>query len=250
MDWMRDWGTNMPDLLHDWGSNMPGWLIDWGGANGTGGIKGSLSGEGGGDGWDWGAILGGLGGLIGGMGDKSQYLDKAMEYANRVPGTVTPIYQPYMEAGQQAMGQLMPQYGQAINDPSQIQQRLGQGFEQSPGYEFNYNQSMNAANQAAGAGGMLGTPAHQQQAAELASQLANQDYANYYGRNENLYNQGLEGMGNINTMGYGASTNLADTLSQNIMNQAMIAGMMGKAKMENQGGMLGGITGIAKGIFG
>ena len=66
-----------------------------------------------------------------------------------------------------------------VNDPNALYSKFGQGFQQSPGYKFQVDQATNAANSAASAGGMLGTPAEQQQLAGTVGGLANQDFYNY-----------------------------------------------------------------------
>lgn len=144
----------------------------------------------------------------------------AMEYLDEIPGEIKPYYDPYIDAGQDSLQNLMRQYSILQNNPQAMMQMAGEGYKQSPGYLFNYNQGMNAANNAAAAGGMLGTPQHQQHASSMASNLANQDYYNYVDRNLGLYDRGLGGQEGINQMGYGASNELANSLGNNMMNQA------------------------------
>jgi len=136
-----------------------------------------------------------------------------------------PYYQPYMQAGAAALPALMGQYSQLMTNPGSVNQMLGSGFEQSPGYQFQYDQAMNAANSAAAAGGMAGSPAAQQNASTVAQQMANQDYYNYLKNVTGLYGAGLSGMGNINQMGYQANTGYADILNQQAMAQAYNAMM-------------------------
>src|ERR1700751_3520310 len=101
--------------------------------------------------------------------------DKAMPYLDQIPDTIKPYYQPYIDAGQQSLSSLMGQYNTLLSNPGAIMNMAGGGFQQSPGYQFQMNQAINAANNAAASGGMAGTPYHQQNAAGMASNLANQD---------------------------------------------------------------------------
>ena len=149
--------------------------------------------------------------------------DSGMNYLNQIPGTITPYYQPYIDAGNQSLNTLMGQYNQLLSNPDAIMSMLGGGFQSSPGYNYQYNQAMNAANSAAASGGMLGTQSHQQNASQMASDLANQDYYNYLNHTTGLYNQGLSGMQGINQMGYGASNELAQSLANTLMSQAGMA---------------------------
>lgn len=53
-------------------------------------------------------------------------------------------------------------------------------YKQSPGYQFRLKQAMLAGNNAAGAGGMLGSGQHQFENMSTAEGLANQDYNNWW----------------------------------------------------------------------
>lgn len=198
-----------------------------------------------------GSALGGAAQLAGGLfGSKYQNPANAgMQYLNQIPGTIKPYYDPYIQAGQQSLGDLMSQYGQLINDPGQKFSQLGQGFQQSPGYQFQYNQGMNAANSAAQAGGMAGTPYHQQNAASMANNLANQDFYNYMGNVQGLYGQGLQGMGGINQMGYNASNELAQSLAASLMNQGGMAYAGANNQNAANGARMGNIFGGAAGLM-
>lgn len=170
--------------------------------------------------------------------------NEAMKYAGKVGETVSPYYKPYIGAGQRSLNTLEQQYNQLINNPQAIMQMLGGSFEQSPGYQFQYDQAMNASNNASAAGGMLGSPAHQQQSATLATNLANQDYYNYLGHMQNLYGTGLEGYQGLNAMGYNASDALAGYLAQELMAQAGIAAKAAQYRNQSIGGLFGGLAGL------
>lgn len=193
-----------------------------------------------------------LGGLFGGSSYKNP-ADAAQGYLNQIPGTITPYYQPFINAGNQSRDVLMGQYGDLVNDPGQKFAQFGQGFQQSPGYQFQYNQGMNAANSAAGAGGMLGTPMHQQNAASMASNLANQDYYNYMNNIMGMYNTGLGGYGNMHQTGYNASNELAQSLAASLTNQAGMAYAGQNNQNANKGSgmdnIIGGLTGALGSFF-
>lgn len=220
----------------------------------------------------WGAAAGGvLGGLMGGFGggDDNPY-DAAKKYYNQIPGTIKPYFQPYINAGQDALGKLQGQYGnllgnyngiqgqynQLMNDPNGFLNKIGSGYQQSPGFQWQMNQGMNAANNAAAAGGMAGSPQHQQQAATMAEGLANQDYYNYLNKalgmyglglqgNTNLYGAGLSGLQGLNLMGYNASDQLAGGLANALMNQGNLAFAGSAAQNQSQGDMWGDLMGGA-----
>lgn len=180
--------------------------------------------------------------------------DAAMPYFNQIPGTITPYYQPYINAGNQALSTLMKQYQTLLSNPDAIMKLAGSGFQSSPGYQYQYNQGMNAANQAAASGGMLGTPYHQQDAANMASNLANQDYYNYLNHALGLYNTGLSGEQGINEMGFKASDSLASGLASNLSNEAGLAyqGQMNNNQHSSDmwHTILGGLSGLLTAPYG
>ncbi len=179
--------------------------------------------------------------------------DKASEYAGNIQGAISPYYQPYINTGLNALNKTYGEYGNLINNPSSYLSRFGGDiyggeFQQSPGYDWQYTNAMNAANNAAAAGGMLGTQAHQQNAATTATQLANQDYYNYLRHQlgisqmgKDLYTTGLGGMQGLNMMGFNASDSLAQAIAQSMMAQAGLAAMSANKSNTGLSGMLGGL---------
>lgn len=148
---------------------------------------------------------------------------KAKKYLNQMDALAREQFEPYAQQGREAYAQLGPQYQQLITNPGQRMNEIGQDFHQSPGYQFAMQQALQAANNAAAAGGMAGSPMHQQQNMELASNLANQDYYNYLDRAGGYYGIGLNGLGGTNQMGYDAMNNLNSRLSQSLAQRAAMA---------------------------
>lgn len=237
-----------------------------------------------------GGIGSALGGLFGGGGDP---YDAASKYYNQIPGMLQGQLNPWIQQGQRmgnqlegqygqligglpglqqqygqmaGMGQqVMNQYGQLMNDPNSVMNKIGSQYQQSPGFQFQMNQGMNAANNAAASGGMAGSPQHQQQAATMAEGLANQDYWNYmnkglglYGQGlqgganifgtglagqQGLYNQGLAGMQGMYGTGFQGANALAGGLANTMMNQGNLAFSGQAAQNQNQGQMWGNLIG-------
>ena len=195
----------------------------------------------------------GMGSLLGGMFGNSQWknpADAANPYMNQIPDIYKQYLSPYTQMGQQAMPQLMQQYQQLMRDPTAMMSKIGAGYQASPGYQNNVDQATKAANQAAAAGGMVGSPQEQQELAKQVSGMANQDYYNYLNTGLGQYGQGLAGMGDMNQMGFNAANNMAGGLSSNLMNQAQLAYAGQQNKNENEGGFWGGLGGAAGGLFG
>lgn len=175
----------------------------------------------------------------------------AMGYLNQIPGYLNQYLSPYINAGQNALPILQNQYSQLMN-PNFINQ-FGQGFQQSPGFNFQVNQATNAANRTAAAGGMLGSPEEQQNLATTVSGLANQDYYNWLQHAMGAYGTGLSGEQNLYNTGFNASNNLSDSLASALMSQANLS-YAGQANQNQMfGGLIGGLMGLggdALGMYG
>lgn len=202
----------------------------------------------------------GLGSAAGGLfGLMNNPADAAKGYTNQLPGTVSPYYDPYIQAGQRSMGTLEEQFNQLVNNPQAIYSMLAPKgeFQQSPGYQFQMEQGMNAATNAAASGGQAGGSQHQSEAAALGTNYANQDYYNWldqvynaeFERMLGLYSGGLSGLSGLNTMGYNASDSLASLLAQNLMNQAQLAASSSQQQGSALGSLIGGATGAIGSFF-
>lgn len=197
--------------------------------------------------------FGGLGGIgaglfdIFGSKDPSRY---AQKYLNQIPGQVHEQYDPYRQAGLQALPQLQQQFQQMLFNPQNIYSMLGQGFQKSPGYDFSMQEAMNASNNAAAAGGMAGSPSHQRQSMGIAEQLSNQEFQNYLGHMFNLYGQGLSGLGNINQTGFNASSDITKYLTDLLNTQASVGAYGAQNYNTRMGSGLGSLFGGLGSLFG
>jgi hypothetical protein len=137
-----------------------------------------------------------------------------MSYLQQIPGQISPYYQPFIDAGTGAMSTLQGQYGDLINNPGAKFNQMGQSFQQSPGFNWQMQQALQGANHAAAAGGMAGSPEHEQNNEQVANDLANQDYYNYMDHVTGLYGEGLHGEQDLMHQGYNATTSLTDQIAQ------------------------------------
>ena len=213
-----------------------------------------------------GAQLGaGLGGLLapmfGTMGNPMEaanpYMSQANNYLGQTPNYVHQYLDPYVQAGQGAMGNLQSQYQNLMNDPNSMLAKMGAGYKESPGYQRNVEEATRAAQHAANAGGYAGGPQQQAEMAKSIGGIASQDYNQYLNNVMGLYGQGLQGMGGINQMGYGAAGGATNTLADMLKNQAQNAQAQAQLAYENQitknqeqGGMFSGIGGLLGGALG
>lgn len=188
------------------------------------------------------SIFGDVANWFGGSG--SNPANAAMPYLNQIPGMLQGYYNPYIQAGMGALPNLQQQFSAMMN-PNFIN-NFGKSFQQSPGYQFNLNQQLDAANRAAAAGGYTGTPMAQQNSQQVASGLANQDYYNWLNHGLGAMQTGLAGEQGLYNTGFNASNQLANSLGANLMSQANLA----YAGQQNQNQMGAGILGAGLGLLG
>lgn len=170
-------------------------------------------------------------------GDANKYLDQ-------IPDTLKQYFQKYINAGNGSMNTLQGQYSDLLNDPGSLLSKIGKGYQKSPGFEFEKNQGLTGINNAAAAGGMLGTDQHQQQAGELSTNLANKDYNDYMQKALGLYGQGLSGEEGFEKQGFDASTGLGKMLSDLLSKQGQNAFNQGAADNQGISDFLGGLLGF------
>jgi hypothetical protein len=188
--------------------------------------------------------------------------DEAMPYLDQIPGNLQQYFKPYIQSGQRALPKMESEYdklmgnlpgiqgkfGEMMNDPTGFLQKMGAGYQQSPGFQNNLKNALTAAMNMAGAGGMAGTPQAQQSGADIAEQMSQRDFQDYlknalgiFGMGlegeSGLYGNGLEGLGKIGEMGFKGATSLAEDLAQALMSEAQ----MKYAGQANQNNLLGSI---------
>ena len=101
---------------------------------------------------------------------------------SQIPGVLQKYYEPY---------------GQMWQDTSGVMSKLGEGYKESPGYEFTLSQALQAGKQSAAAGGMSGSPMAQQEAQETGAGIASKDYYSYLNNAMKMYMGGVQGYGQL-----------------------------------------------------
>ena len=197
----------------------------------------------------FGALSGGGGneGLLGGamdyfLGKPSNPAEAAMPYYGQIPGTLNKYLDPYIQTGQQALPGLQEQYGQLMNNPGGRLNQIGQGYQQSPGFKFALQQALQGAGNAAAAGGMAGSPQHEYQNMQLATNLANQDYNTWLQNALGLYGKGVGGEEGLYGIGAKAGIGMGEDLASMLASQAQLAYAGEAAKNQAQGQRLGNVA--------
>lgn len=180
----------------------------------------------------------GLSSLFGG-GDSPQ--QAGSPYYDKIAPEMKQAYQPYIDQGQEAMGTYQEQLQKLISDPGALMQMLGQGYQESPGFQHNVSSATDAAMRAAAAGGEAGAPSVQEALASQISGMASQDYGDYMNKAMGLYGTGLSGEGGIGQMGFQASTDLAQNLANALMSQGNMAASGAQAQQQGMQNLIGGL---------
>ena len=170
----------------------------------------------------------------------------AKPYLDQIPGQTNQYYQPYFDAGKNQLPKLEEQYTDLMNNPGGKYNKIGESFQQSPGFKFAMQQALQGSEHAANAGGMTGTPQHEQQNMQMATDMANQDYYNYMGGATGMYNQGLQGAQGMSNQGQQAGSSMADMIAQTLNAQANNAYEDQAQKNQNHNNILGQGIGLAK----
>jgi len=178
--------------------------------------------------------------------------DAAMPYLNQIPGQTSQYLDPFFQAGKGALDPLQEQYKNLLGDPGGFLNKMGENYQQSPGFKAAMEQALTAGNHAAAAGGMSGTPTDQFNQMKMATDLSNQDYNNWMTNTLGLYGAGLTGQQGMAGMGQQAGQSMADMIAQTLAQQGNMAfrGQQEKNSMNNSmWGGLGKLGGAALGAY-
>lgn len=180
----------------------------------------------------------------------------AMGQLNRNEDVLNKYYSPYMKQGQQIDPELMQHYTQMFSNPNQFFNNISSGYKQSPGYQFNLQQALGAGNNAAAAGGFLGTPSHQQANMGIAEGLASKDYEDYINHIMSTMGLGLQGAQGFSNRGFEAGTGLGSGIANNNATKAgyLYSGQAAQnaaeeARRNNWMKVMGAVTGGIKSLF-
>ena len=176
--------------------------------------------------------------------------DSAMPYLNQIPGQTQPYMQPWFDAGRNALPRLQGQYDSLLGDPGAKMNQIGQSFKESPGFKFAMQQALQGANHAAAAGGMAGSPQHEQQSMQLATDLGNQEYNNWLQNALGLYGAGLSGEQGLSQQGQQSGQSIADMIAQTLAQQGNLAFQGQRQQNQNRNDLWGNIFKGAGSVLG
>lgn len=163
--------------------------------------------------------------------------NEASKYIGQIPGATSKYLNPYIEAGKGALPTLQGQYGNLLNDPGGMINKIGAGYKQSPGFKFALEKALAGGNRAFAAGGMGGSPSSSLWGMETAEGLASQDYNQFLQNALSQYGLGLAGEQNIFNTGAGTAKSMADMIAQVLAQQGAYK-YQGAQANQNMGGQL------------
>lgn len=198
-----------------------------------------------------GALGAGLGQYLGGWKnpyeEMSPYYDQMRKYIEQYLG-------PYNQAGQRQIPGLEEEYGKLISDPGGFINKMGAGYQESPGFKFALQQALQGSGHAAAAGGMAGSPQHEFQNMGIATNMANQDYMNWLKTALGEYGLGLHGKEGMFRTGAEMGRGMGEDLASIAANEALMKYLAQAAENERSGGLwgniLGGLGTIGGGLIG
>ena len=188
-------------------------------------------------------------GLMGLFGKHKNPADEANKYISQIPGQTQQYYQPYFDAGKNQLPGLQEQYQKGMENPGAKFNEIGESFQQSPGFKFALQQALQGAGHAAAAGGMAGSPEHEQQNMGLATDLANQDYYNYMKGATDIYGNAMTGAQGMANQGQNAGQSYADMISQALAQQGSNAATGAMQRNQNKSNAFSQIGGGLASMF-
>lgn len=171
----------------------------------------------------------------------------ANKYLNKIPGMAGQQYNPYINAGQRQLPGLEDEYAKMMGNPGDFINNIGAGYQKSPGFDFAMQQALQGSGNAMAAGGMAGSPMHEQMNMGLATNLANQDYNQWLQNALGQHQQGMEGSQGLYQGGMNASDAYAKMLADTYGSQASNAYSGSQSRNNMMMGALGGLAGLGVG---
>lgn len=176
----------------------------------------------------------------------------AMQYLQQIPGAVQPYYEPYINAGRTAGESTGAIYDRLANNPVDYLNELMSGYDATPGAKAREKALLDAAHNAAAAGGYAGLPYDQEQQMSILNALRDDSMKQWLNTVLGIQGTGLSGQEHIADRGYNASTGYGDIIGSSL-NQAGGVAFQGQQQRNQDraglrnllGGILGGGIGLA-----
>ncbi len=215
---------------------MPNMLGSSGASNGSGAQYGQ-GGIGEGFGGELGSVLGGIFGLT--NNPYSQAMQQYQQYAQQGAQSQQPFY----NAGVQGLGNYQQWLG-GMQDPTKFINNTMNQYQESPYAKYMQQQSIRSGQNAASAGGLMGSTPFAQQLQQNASNISSGDMNQWLGNVMGVntqYGQGQMGLANI---GQGAANQLTNLYGQMGSNMGDLAGAKANSNNNSWMSILSGLFGM------
>lgn len=186
----------------------------------------------------------GLGGFFGGLfGDSGKPYNKAMEEYQKYMQQAQQTQQPYLNAGQGAIGDYQS-WLQGQKDPSKFINDQMKNYQESPYTNYLQQQAQNAGNNAASASGLMGSTPFMQQQQQNAGNIAQQGMNDWLQNVLGINTQYGQGQQNLMTGGQNAANSLTNMYNQMGNNMGQSAYGQQAGKQQDFWNMIGGGLGM------
>lgn len=177
----------------------------------------------------------GLGSLLK-QGGYKHAQHKLQDIANMYHG----MYDPYVSAGQDALGKLQEGYGQML-DPTQHMADIMSQYQESPYAQQQQSELQRALGATAASGGFSGSPYHQHQVAQNVQNVLSKDMQQYLQNALGIEQRGLQGESGLEQQGFQGTQQLAEALGG-------IMGQQGELGFQQQKGLGQDISGLGNAL--
>lgn len=159
---------------------------------------------------------------------------QAQQHLQQVGNMGREYYDPYIQQGQQAWKGLEPIYGQMSQNPNDFLSSIFSNYQQSPGFQRQQQNALQAGNNSAAAGGFAGTNQHRSDQMDLAQALQGQDMQQFLQNILGIQGSGMSGLENANTRGFEGARSLTDLLANVGGSRASLSYQNGANNRNNQ----------------
>ena len=204
------------------------------------------------------------------FGGRRDATGEAKGHLDNISGIGHSSYDDYIDRGRRAGSRLEDEYTGLLDDPTALINKIMQNYHESEQYGYEKDKLGREIGASAAAGGVAGTPYHQQQQGEMVQGLLSKDMQQFLKNALGRYDTGLAGEKGFYDTGKDATDNLTsiltgvegskagldyeDAKSKNARRNALISALtnaLGKGVGTLFGGPLGGaVGGGLGGLFG
>ena len=162
----------------------------------------------------------------------------------KIAGYGRDAYNPFIQQGQNAMGQLGPQYSQMAGQPTDFYNQILGQFKPSAGYQYKEDRLNQLGHNTAAAGGYAGTQGDVENRSKAISGLLGEDMQQYLQNILGIQGAGQAGLQRQSDIGFMGAGGLADYLGTVGLNKGNLAANQSRYGNEASTNALGSLAGL------